>query len=403
MTKVGGIMKKSFKLVGLSASLCLMLSMLSITTPAMAYTQDEQLTEKHTPLTQETAKQISNGDIKLELPGALDMALYHKTPLDPNADLDGDGLTNSQEIYTYTKDGKTYYGYNSHPMMNDTDGDGIPDNQDSNPRIWDISPRDMTLFSELSYRDDSYINKVLDYTKPLHDIYKNRNEYRLMHNEIAPFWKVKETYHKRGGFDAVLFENVSPYPFLEQGTVQVLAIRGTSQFNDYDDDFAIAVGHNPDQAYDVEQLIERYGRENTVNNLYITGHSLGGYLAQRALIRADGKGYSWLKKIYTFNAPQIWGNIFNRWLRTAANAGNRLTREGYAVHYKVDNDRVIRSVGNFAGAISVGNSAEGHGSRSYFESRMNNFPGFTVGTRGDISGTGRWMEELNNFYNVRTF
>ncbi|WP_064623102.1 lipase family protein [Gardnerella vaginalis] len=396
-------MKKSFKLIGLSASLCLMLSMLSITTPAMAYTQNEHLTEAHTPLTEKTAKAISNGDIKLELPGALDMALYHKKPLDPNADLDGDGLTNRQEIYTYTKNSKTYYGYNSHPMMNDTDGDGIPDNQDSNPRRWDISPRDMTLFSELSYRDDSYINKVLDYTKPLHDIYKNRNEYRLMHNEIAPFWKAKETYHNRGGFDAVLFENVSPYPFLEQGTVQVLAIRGTSQFNDYDDDFAIAVGHNPDQAYDVEQLIERYGRENTVNNLYITGHSLGGYLAQRALIRADGKGYSWLKKIYTFNAPQIWGNIFNRWLRTAANAGNRLTREGYAVHYKVDNDRVIRSVGNFAGAISVGNSAEGHGSRSYFEPRMNNFPGFTVGTRGDISGTGRWMEELNNFYNVRTF
>lgn len=403
MTKIGGIMKKSFKLIGLSASLCLMLSMLSITTPAMAYTQNEQLTERHTPLTEKTAKQISNGDIKLELPGALDMALYHKKPLDPNADLDGDGLTNRQEIYTYAKNGKTYYGYNSHPMMNDTDGDGIPDNQDSNPRRWDISPRDMTLFSELSYRDDSYINKVLDYTKPLHDIYKNRNEYRLMHNEIAPFWKVKETYHNRGGFDAVLFENVSPYPFLEQGTVQVLAIRGTSQFNDYDDDLAIAVGRNPDQAYDVEQLIERYGREHTVNNLYITGHSLGGYLAQRALIRADGKGYSWLKKIYTFNAPQIWGNIFNRWLRTAANAGNRLTREGYAVHYKVDNDRVIRSVGNFAGAISVGNSAEGHGSRSYFEPRMNNFPGFTVGTRGDISGTGRWMEELNNFYNVRTF
>ena len=86
-------MKKSFKLIGLSASLCLMLSMLSITTPAMAYTQNEQLTERHTPLTEKTAKQISNGDIKLELPGALDMALYHKKPLDPNADLDGDGLT----------------------------------------------------------------------------------------------------------------------------------------------------------------------------------------------------------------------------------------------------------------------------------------------------------------------
>lgn len=396
---MGGTMKRN-AVTGFLTSLCMLLSLSAFATPAMATTADNYA---KTPLTAETAKQIADGTIGLDLPGALDMSLYHKKPLDPQADLDGDGLTNSQEIYTYTKDGKTYYGYNSHPMMNDTDGDGIPDNQDSNPRRWDISPRDMVLFSELSYRDDNYITKVLDYTKPLHDIYKNRNEYRLMHNELAPFWKVKETYHKRGGFDAVLFENVSPYPFLEQSTVQVLAIRGTSQFNDYDDDFAIAVGHNPDQAKDVEQLIERYGRENTVSNLYITGHSLGGYLAQRALIRAKGKGYNWIKKIYTFNSPQIWGNIFNRWLRAVANTGNKLTREGYAVHYKVDNDKVIRSVGNFAGAISVGNSAQGHGSRSYLEARMNNFPGFTVGTRGDISGTGRWMEELNNFYDVRTF
>ena len=126
-------------------------------------------------------------------------------------------------------------------------------------------------------------------------------------------------------------------------------------------------------------------------------------MAQRALIRAKGKGYPWIRKIYTFNAPQIWGNIFNRWLREVAKTGNRLTQEGYAVHYKVDNDRVIRSVGNFAGAISIGRSYEGHGSRSYFESRMNAFKGFTVGTRGDISGTGRYMKELNNFYNVRTF
>lgn len=396
-------MKKYIKLAGFFTGLCLVFSMLSFTSPAMAYTRSESTTSTHTPLTVETAKEISDGTIRLETPGAIDMSLFHKKPLNPNEDLDGDGLTNSQEIYTYTKNGKTYYGYNSHPKINDTDGDGIPDNEDKNPLRWDISPRDMTLFSELSYRNDNYIKKVLDYTRPLHDVYRNRNEYRLIHNEIAPFWKVKETYHYRGGFDAVLFENVSPYPFLEQGTVQVLAIRGTSQFNDYDDDFAIAVGHNPDQARDAEQLMERYGRENTVSNLYITGHSLGGYLAQRALIRAKGKGYPWIRKIYTFNAPQIWGNIFNRWLREVAKTGNRLTQEGYAVHYKVDNDRVIRSVGNFAGAISIGRSYEGHGSRSYFESRMNRFPGFTVGTRGDISGTGRYMKELNNFYNVRTF
>ncbi|MCT7869260.1 MAG: hypothetical protein N4Q04_05365 [Lactobacillus iners] len=210
-------MKKYIRLAGFFTCLCLVFSMLSFTSPAMAYTRSGSSDSTHTPLTVETAKEISDGTIGLEIPGALDMSLFHKKPLNPNEDLDGDGLTNSQEIYTYTKNGKTYYGYNSHPKINDTDGDGIPDNEDKNPLRWDISARDMTLFSELSYRNDDYIKKVLDYTRPLHDVYRNRNEYRLIHNEIAPFWKVKETYHYRGGFDAVLFENINPYPFLEQG------------------------------------------------------------------------------------------------------------------------------------------------------------------------------------------
>ncbi|PNP88568.1 peptidase [Gardnerella sp. DNF00502] len=362
-----------------------------------AYASETQ--NAHTPLTAKTAHDISTGKIRLEN-NQIDSLLYHKPELDPNVDSDGDGLKNREELYTYVKNGRTYYGYNSHPLIKDSDGDGIDDKTDENPRRWDISPRDMALFMELVYRKDDYVKKVLDYSRPLTDIYKNRNEYKLMHNELAPFWKVKETYHFESGFDAILFENVNPaYPFIEQNGVQVLAIRGTESKSDIWNDVLLGTGSNPGQAADIDKLIDTYRQNNTVSNLYVTGHSLGGYLAQRALIRAKSSGASFKIKAYTFNAPKIKGNLFNKWLWETSDFGDKLTEDGYAVHYKVDNDNVIGAIGNFKGAISVGRSGEGHGSRSYFEPRMNDFEGFTVGERKDISGIGRKITALDGLVN----
>ncbi|RIY17383.1 peptidase, partial [Bifidobacteriaceae bacterium WP012] len=341
---------------------------LATTTAALATENSATASEPvHTPLTTQTAHDISTGRIRLEN-NQIDSLLYHKPELDPNADSDDDGLKNSEELYTYVKNGRTYYGYKSHPLIKDTDGDGLNDKDDKNPRRWDISPRDMALFMELVYREDEYVKEVLDYSRPLTKIHKDRNEYKLMHNELAPFWKVKETYHYKGGFDAVLFENVNPaYPFIEQNGVQVLGIRGTEGGADVWNDILLGTGSNPGQAADIDKLIDTYNKNNTVSNLYVTGHSLGGYLAQRALIRAKSSGASFNIKAYTFNAPKIKGNLLNKWLWETSDFGDKLTKEGYAVHYKVDNDKVIGPIGNLNDAISIGKSKEGHGSRSYFE------------------------------------
>jgi len=50
------------------------------------------------------------------------------TGIDPNADADGDGLTNLQELALGTN-----------PLLVDTDGDGISDSDDSNPLVRDYT------------------------------------------------------------------------------------------------------------------------------------------------------------------------------------------------------------------------------------------------------------------------
>ncbi|MGM0229925.1 hypothetical protein IGJ28_002012 [Enterococcus sp. AZ091] len=374
----------------------LFISLYSILTVPLFYEQPIYAQENtKIPLTLESAKLISEGKIRLE-GGQVDSLLYKGILLSPDKDNDLDGVLNSAEIYTYMKDGKQYYGYYSHPLLNDTDGDGLSDKEDENPLVWNISLRDMVMFMELVYRDDDYIHKVLDESNELTDLYDNRLEYSMMYNELSRFWEVKEIHHLNEGFDAILFETKSNYPYLEDGTVQVLGIRGTKGASDFDDDLAIFVGANPKQAIVLEELLKNYDTNNSVSNLYVTGHSLGGYLAQRGLIEAQRKGYDWYKQAYTFNSPKIKGNLFNSWLDDIADKGNELTKEGKAVHHIVDNDSTVGMVGTFEGAISVGRSSNGHGSRTYFEELINKLPEFSVGKRTTMNGTGYEEETLKD-------
>lgn len=341
-----------------------------------------------TPLTAQTAHDISTGRIRLEN-GQIDQLLYGKPALDPNEDSDGDDLKNSEELYTYTKDGRTYYGYKSHPLIKDTDGDGLNDKDDKNPRRWDISPRDMALFMELVYRDDNYVNKVLDDKHELTEIYKDRNEYKLMHNELAPYWKVKKTYHESDGFDAVLFENVNPeYPFIEQNGVQVLGIRGTQGSKDAGMDFKLFFGGEISQATTTEKLMDELNNNHLVSNLYVTGHSLGGYLTERALVYAKRKNYDWFTKAYTFNAPKIKGSVFRPSMKKRAEELNELTKKGYAEHYATKKDTLISFIGHVDGAKIIDTGNNGHSSRNFLDKKMDNQLGFTVGNRKQIDGTG---------------
>ena len=371
-------------------------------------------------LTEEDAKKIKAGVIGSE-GNKLDSLLLNGPTLSPEAYTDDDYLKDKEELYIYEKGGKKYVGYNSHPLLEDTDGDGIIDSKEKPDEKlkWNVSERDMIMFMELSYRDDNYIDRVLDHKKPLteselykkNDDRKPRYEYMMMNKELGPYWKRKKSYHTSSGLDAVLYETKSDFSYLPNGTAQVLAFRGTSDVKDIVADGVLGLGSNPQQGNDAENIMRELAKDESITNLYLTGHSLGGYLVQRAMVEAYQLAYSdsriispkeqrdyrnfynnVLKKGTTFNAPKVvtsWVSSHEFWQKGLDS--KKIAKSGKMTHYIVDNDSTIRKgISNDSDVvINVGATSGGHSSRSYFENDMiNRRPEFISGKRISLDGTG---------------
>ena len=371
-------------------------------------------------LTKEDAKKIKAGVIGSE-GNKLDSLLLNGPELSPEAYTDDDFLKDKEELYIYEKGGKKYVGYNSHPLLEDTDGDGIIDsNEKPDEKLkWNVSERDMIMFMELSYRDDNYIDRVLDHKKPLteSELYKKngdsrpRYEYMMMNKELAPYWERKKSYHTSSGLDAVLYETKSDFLYLPNGTAQVLAFRGTSDAKDIGADITLGLGSNPQQGIDAENIMRELAKDKSITNLYLTGHSLGGYLVQRAMVEAYQLAYSdsrvmsskeqrayrnfynnVLKKGTTFNAPKVRTSYFSssEFWQKGLDSKN-IAKSGKMTHYIVNNDSTIgKSVSNDSDVvINVGDTKGGHSSRSYFEADMiNRRSEFMSGKRISLDGTG---------------
>ena len=400
-------------------------------TPAVRATSNPSEVKKY-ELTDEYAKQIKAGVIGSE-GNKLDSLLLNGPKLSPEAYTDDDYLKDKEELYIYEKGGKKYVGYNSHPLLEDTDGDGIIDSKEKPDEKlkWNVSERDMIMFMELSYRDDNYIDRVLNHTKPLteSELYKKngdrkpRYEYMMMNKELGPYWERKKSYHTSSGLDAVLYETKSDFLYLPNGTAQVLAFRGTSDAKDIKADITLGTGGNPQQGIDAENIMRELAKDKSITNLYLTGHSLGGYLVQRAMVEAYQLAYSdsrvmstkeqlayrnfynnVLKKGTTFNAPKVVTSLVSKrefWQKGLDS--KKIAQSGKLTHYIVDNDSTIRKgVSNDSDVvINVGRTSGGHSSRSYFEADMiNRRSEFISGKRISLDGTGYQDKKITTVKSV---
>ena len=400
-------------------------------TPAVRAASNPSEVKKY-ELTDEYAKQIKAGVIGSE-GNKLDSLLLNGPQLSPESYTDNDYLKDKEELYIYEKDGKKYVGYNSHPLLEDTDGDGIIDSKEKPDEKlkWNVSERDMIMFMELSYRDDNYIDRVLDHKKPLteSELYKKngdsrpRYEYMMMNKELGPYWERKKSYHTSSGLDAVLYETKSDFSYLPNGTAQVLAFRGTSDAKDIGADIRLGTGSNPQQGKDAENIMRELAKDKSITNLYLTGHSLGGYLVQRAMVEAYQLAYSdsrvmspkeqqtyrnfynnVLKKGTTFNAPKVVTSLVSgREFWQKGLDSKKIAKSGKMTHYIVDNDSTIRKgVSNDSDVvINVGRTSGGHSSRSYFEADMiNRRSEFISGKRISLDGTGYQDKKITTVKSV---
>ena len=349
-------------------------------------------------LTAKYAQDIAKGYIGLE-GGKYDSLIYKKAVLNPDGDDDGDGIANKDELYIYKKDGRTYLGYDIHPRLADTDGDGLNDKEDRDKLIWNISARDMAMFMNLAYESDENVKNILSNKLPI--VLEKDKIKRLTHSELSPYWTVKQTFHQHNGLDAVLFETKNNFPFLKGEKIQVLAFAGTNmgQGGDLKADIALAFGNESNQSEAAKELINSFRNNREFTNLYITGHSLGGYLALRASVLAEKNKYNYYRETYTFNAPRIkTGGWFWGVPEEEENISNDMMQIGKIKNYFTDNDNIIPGNLRPKYVKNVGSSQGKHSSTSYFESRMNSNTDFNFGTRQNIDGK---VVKVNNINNLK--
>ena len=345
-------------------------------------------------LTSKYAEDIAKGYIGLE-GGKYDSLIYKKAVLNPDGDDDGDGIANKDELYIYKKNGRTYLGYDIHPRLADTDGDGLNDKVDKDKLIWNISARDMAMFINLVYENDKKIDDILKKNAPAGTL--SNNMQKMANNELGPYWRVKETYHQGNGLDAVLFETTNNFPFLKEDKIQVLAFAGTNvaQAGDLKADLALFFGNESNQSEAAIQLMKKIKSDSTITNLYITGHSLGGYLSLRATATAEKDKFGKYRQTYTFNAPKVKSGWLWGVPKDDVKISEELAKSGKIKNYYTDNDNIIPGNLQPSNKISIGKSAGAHSSTSYFESRVNSNPVFNFGKRQGMDGVGYRDENIN--------
>ena len=184
----------------------------------------------------------------------------------------------------------------------DTDGDGIIDMYDTEPDKWNISDRDLRFFMELSYRTSAELLAIFDDKdeNAINQFNINKLAGNADVRELINHWIFDGQINEPDGFSVSFFRN---------GSQVVVAFRGTNDKSDYDDDIALMMATQPGQVKNLTEVLKRMQQEG-YTEYYLTGHSLGGYLAQYFAARDLMTNPQYIHSA-VFNAPGISSSAFS--------------------------------------------------------------------------------------------
>ncbi len=175
----------------------------------------------------------------------------------------------------------------------DTDKDGLIDVIDRAPKEWNVSERDLRMFASLAYEDKETLEAL--FRGKHEDGSKYISQKELVNyadvSELTGKWELLKAESPRSGLDYAVFGNRN-----EKGELDsvVVAFRGTQLFSlsDIGADLKILFANTPTQATylnDIAQFIDSLNPKN----VYSTGHSLGGYLAEYFAAHTMQQKYDW--------------------------------------------------------------------------------------------------------------
>ncbi|WP_341873050.1 VWA domain-containing protein [Enterococcus faecalis] len=224
---------------------------------------------------------------------ALDPAKVNYELFQQTNDFDQDGLINGQELTIRVEKNQSrtrvYADITTSPFDKDSSGDGTQDG-DGTGLKWQVGKRDLALFAKLSYTSlDHWQKQYFDNGQP-HLIYKddkNDGDFDL----FAKYGDSLEVRHKNHWVrDKELdtdtmpisdnkLDNFNASAYINKRDKQVvLAYRGTTSGWDWLGNILWLDGSHV-QEISSRIFAKRVARKYSNYIIYITGHSLGGYLA----------------------------------------------------------------------------------------------------------------------------
>ena len=188
------------------------------------------------------------------------------------------------------------YKYNSNPVLVDTDNDGYTDRDDTHPRKWDISDRDLAIAANISYSNPSCYTKIDSSDISIND--------GASVTEMKD-WKVIDIWEGGAGFYALA---------LKKDNNVIIAYRGSTVNNMIDaiDDWVFADVINVLTGISTQEPAAKAFASQILNNcsigkkyegckVYICGHSLGGNLALYGSVEALSINSGVVERICTYN------------------------------------------------------------------------------------------------------